>query len=72
MSVLRAFAALAWATTLAACVEPVQYGGPIAVDEAGLGRRIRVVCGLGIHRSAEATCAPPASTALRGGTGGVR
>jgi hypothetical protein len=29
------------------CAEPVQYGGPIAVDQAGLASRLRAACRAG-------------------------
>jgi hypothetical protein len=37
--------ALAACLALAGCVEPIQYGGPIRVERAGLDARLRVMCG---------------------------
>lgn len=39
-----AAAALAAALGVAGCVEPVQYGGPIAVDHAGVAARYAKLC----------------------------
>jgi hypothetical protein len=40
--------ALLVCAALAACVEPTQYGGPIAVDRAGLAHRLRALCSAGL------------------------
>ena len=41
-----AYAAVACALALAGCVEPVQYGGPIPIDHAGLRARLERLCGV--------------------------
>lgn len=42
---MRICSVLVLGVALAACVEPVQYGGPIPVRQAGLVGRLESVCG---------------------------
>jgi hypothetical protein len=44
------------ALAAAACSEPIQYGGPIAIDEAGMQTRMRALCRAGMAGHAEAKC----------------
>ena len=54
MAALTACAAL-----LTGCVEPVQYGGPIAVDQAGVQARLEAQCGATRQTSGCASLAEP-------------
>jgi hypothetical protein len=38
------------------CTEPVQYGGPIAVDNAGVGARVRLLCKVTTGGHTEGRC----------------
>ncbi len=51
---------------LAGCAAPAQYDGLIPVDNAGLQRRLRILCRLGVgDATARAGCAAPLDQALR-------
>jgi hypothetical protein len=44
------------AALVASCREPIQYGGPIVVDEAGLHARLNVLCRVATAGQAQAEC----------------
>jgi hypothetical protein len=43
--------------TCSACAPPAQYGGPIAVDDAGFAARLHRACGLGKAAPTNTQCA---------------
>jgi hypothetical protein len=44
------------ATFALGCIAPGQYGGPIPVDNGGLGGRLVVLCRAGVMEQARGTC----------------
>ncbi len=52
--------------TLAGCAAPAQYDGLIPIDNAGLQRRLRILCRYGVgDATTRAGCQPPLDQALR-------
>jgi hypothetical protein len=51
-----AFAAALFAVGVSACRPPIQYGGPIPIDEAGMQARMRALCRAGMGGHTEAKC----------------
>lgn len=55
---------------LGACNAPAQYGGPIAIDEAGFGARMDVMCRMGRASAHECRRGPPPASTRDAGTRG--